>query len=211
MSILITTVLNSASDRLAISLSLNSISGVLICYFIWAMFLCLAPPVNVVRGRALGIHQGRATAFALLWCYVWGKGQRGNNPCSLGSCPTFHHFPHFPQVVCTLLGADSQSGWVCVRSRILWASAMNSPVRLGICPAFETPTGFYSLRFWVFSFLVYQSPPWPGGLLPCCGSSLPGFPFLSLLLFWMNVSSLTPLLLEFHAIWFSGSSVVYCF
>ena len=41
LSILITSVLNSASDRLLISISLTSFSGVLICSFIWAMFLCL--------------------------------------------------------------------------------------------------------------------------------------------------------------------------
>ena len=41
LSILITSVLNSASDRLLISILLSSFFGVLICYFIWTMFLCL--------------------------------------------------------------------------------------------------------------------------------------------------------------------------
>ena len=45
VSILITSVLNFASDRLAISLLLSSFSGVLICSFIWAIFLCLITPV----------------------------------------------------------------------------------------------------------------------------------------------------------------------
>ena len=45
VSILITIVLNSASDMLAISLSLSSFSGVLICFFIWAIFLCLSKAV----------------------------------------------------------------------------------------------------------------------------------------------------------------------
>ena len=37
--------LNSACHRLAVSLLLSSFSGVLSCSFIWAMFLCLSPPV----------------------------------------------------------------------------------------------------------------------------------------------------------------------
>ena len=38
-STLLTSVLNSASDRLVISISFSSFSGVLFCSFIWAMFL----------------------------------------------------------------------------------------------------------------------------------------------------------------------------
>ena len=33
----------------------------------------------IVRGRALGIHQGEATHMAALWCCMWGKGLRGNS------------------------------------------------------------------------------------------------------------------------------------
>ena len=45
-------------------------------------------------------------------------------------------------------------------------------------------------------------------LPPCCVSSptSPGCPSLPLLAVWVNVSSLTPWLLDFHALWFSGSS-----
>ena len=40
------------------------------------------------------------------------------------------------------------SGWVCVRSRILWVSPRNSPVRLGVSPAAaSTPTGVFNQRF----------------------------------------------------------------
>ena len=39
---------------------------------------------------------------------------------------------------------------------------MNSPARLGVFPATATPTGFYSLRFWGFSF-----PRWNLGSLSC--------------------------------------------
>ena len=40
LSILITSVLNSTSHRLLISILCSSFSGVLICSLIWAMFLC---------------------------------------------------------------------------------------------------------------------------------------------------------------------------
>ena len=45
VSILITSVLNSAFDRLSISSSHSYFSGVFICSFIWAIFLCLGTPV----------------------------------------------------------------------------------------------------------------------------------------------------------------------
>ena len=68
VSILITSVLNSASDRLSISSSLSSFYGVLICSFIWALFL-----VSVY-----------------LWRYKLGRGQRRNNAAPLlCSSPTF--------------------------------------------------------------------------------------------------------------------------
>ena len=46
-SILITSVLNSAPDRLAISSLLSSSFGGLICSFIRATFLCLSTPVTL--------------------------------------------------------------------------------------------------------------------------------------------------------------------
>ena len=53
-------------------------SGVLICSFIWAIYLSLCT-CYVVRGRALGICQGGAMPVAALWCFMWGSGLRGNN------------------------------------------------------------------------------------------------------------------------------------
>ena len=47
--------------------------------------------------------------------------------------------------------------------------------------------------------------------LPCCKSSLPGCPSLSLLPVWMSVSSLTPWLSDFHTVWFSVSSGCFLF
>ena len=67
-------------------------------------------------------------------------------------------------------GADSPGGWICLCFRTLWVSPVNSPVRLGISPATATPTGFYSQRFWGFSFLALE--PWVAWsvLLPSCSS-----------------------------------------
>ena len=45
-------------------------------------------------------------------------------------------------------GADPQGVWVCVQSRTLLVSPMNSPVRLGVSPtAAWTPTGVFNQRF----------------------------------------------------------------
>ena len=112
---------------------------------------------------------------------------------------------------------------------------MNSPVRLGIRTAALTPTGFFSHRFEAWfphtgtlgcgvclapqSFLpVYPhtnvgQPDLPAATLPtrflqpppCHESSPP------LLLVWMNVSSLTPWLSDFHTVQFSGNSGYFLF
>ena len=64
VSILITRALNSPSDRLAISSLLSS--EVLLCSFIWAIFLCLGAVDKLWGGGTLGIHLGRITLFAAL-------------------------------------------------------------------------------------------------------------------------------------------------
>ena len=51
---------------------------------------------------------------------------------------------------------------------------------------------------------IYNPPPhWVCQPPPCCESSLPGCPLLPLLPVWMNVSSLSPWLLDFHTVRFS--------
>ena len=47
--------------------------------------------------------------------------------------------------------------------------------------------------------------------LPCLESSLPGCQSIPLLVVWMNVSSLSPWLLAFHTVQFSGSSGCFLF
>ena len=53
----------------------------------------------------------------------------------------------------------------------------------------------------------FRTQMWDRQLSPCCMSSLWGCPSLPLLLVWINVSSLTPRLSDFHhTVQFSGSS-----
>ena len=110
---------------------------------------------------------------------------------------------------------------------------MTSSVRLGVSPTATTPTSFYSQRFrgfvsplepWIVQFvslprcspqfictemwdhLVHQPPAPVFQPLPCHESSLPSCRSPPLLLVQMNVSSLTPWLLDFHTVRSSGSS-----
>ena len=108
---------------------------------------------------------------------------------------------------------------------------MNSPVRLGVSPATaSTPTGVFNQRFEALfpradCAVCFALPPFlpvspcadvgsascctacpvPRQPLPCCESSPP------LLLVWMNVSSLSPWLCEFHTVRFSVSSGCFLF
>ena len=228
VSILTTSVLNFASDRLAVSSSFRSVFGALICSFIWAIFFCLRIPVSS-KGQALGVQQGRATNFTELWLYMWGRGQRKYN----ATCSALHGFsvtsPATHKQIgpfwCWFLG-----GWACVHSRNLWVSPVNSPVRLGVSPTVATSSDFYSQRFWDFISICWNpglcglscSPVVPPGLSShkCgtawsashCLATCPlwrGSPPPPLLPVWMNISSLTPWLSELHTVQFSGSSS-YC-
>ena len=110
VSILITNVLNWASDMLAISSSLCCI------FFLefWSVlsfgpFFLSWHTCYVVRGRALGICQGRATQVTVLWHCMWVRGQRGNNAaCSLSA--SFQSLPLLPTSKLGPSGADSQVG-----------------------------------------------------------------------------------------------------
>ena len=46
----------------------------------------------VVRGGTLGVHQGRATHVAVLWCCIWGSSPTGNN----AACSALHHLSVTP-------------------------------------------------------------------------------------------------------------------
>ena len=145
--------------------------------------------------------------------------------CQFSVTPSTTHKQIGPFWCCFL------SGWVCVHSRTLWVSLTNSTVKLGVYPAAaSTPRGVFNQWFEaLFPYAgtlgcavchrVYQLlPHWPGEalptllhnppphwvhhLLPCCESSLTGCPSPPLLLVWMNVSSLSPWLSDFHTVQF---------
>ena len=120
------------------------------------------------------------------------------------------------------------SGWICIHSRTLWVSPMNFPVRLGVSPAAASTSKVFSIRGLRLYFPVLE--PWvavcvttqlflPASLhenvgLPCPpATTLPGppatnllgvlsagYPSPPLLPVWMNVSSLTPWLSDFHTV-----------
>ena len=99
VSILITSVLNSAWDRLAISLLLSSFSGVLICSFIWAVFLCFSAPVTC-KGQSLRYSPGLGNPFCWAVALSVREGSEKEH-CHLHcSCSTLPNFPRFPQAVC---------------------------------------------------------------------------------------------------------------
>ena len=224
MSILITSVLNTASDKLAISSSLS-------CFLEFWSVLSFGPYFFVLghllicKGQSLRYSPGWAIHANALWHCMWGRGPRGSNATcsalrwlSVTSPTTLKQIGPF---WCWFLG-----GWVCVWSRTPWAPPKDSPVRLGIPLTTTNPTGFYTQMFWGFLF-----PSWNPGLCSLSGSPVvpPGLSthewgtdwstsshlashplhpsFLSRLLFpvWINVSSLTPGLLDFYSVQFSGS------
>ena len=76
-----------------------------------------------------------------------GEGPGGNSAACSALCLFSVTSPNTHKQIgpfwCWFLG-----GWVCVRSRPLWVSPVNSPVRLGISPtAAPTPTSVFSQRF----------------------------------------------------------------
>ena len=56
----------------------------------------------------------------------------------------FQLLPPLPTIKLGPSGADSPGRWVCVCSRTLWVSPVDSPVRLGVSPAASTPAGVFS-------------------------------------------------------------------
>ena len=133
----------------------------------------------------------------------------------------------------------SPGGWVCVHSRTLWVSLMNSPMRLGVSPAAQPTQIFWSevLRLyflmlepqvacsvWLlscsFSFIhtqMWDCPvlkPQPCLVLwlpPCLESSPPLLPVSVPPTSLDEVSSSTLWLSDFHTVWFFGSSGYFLF
>ena len=213
-------------------------SGALICSFTWAIFLSQCACFRV-RGGALGVHQGGVTHVAALWCCMWGRGGEGNNgTCSTlwgisVTSPT-------TSSKLGPSGADSRvGGLVCIlgpcgslQETVLWGWEFLPPLpqsprvfsvwglRLYF-PELETwvassvslpSCSSQFIRRWMRGYLLHQPPPhWVHQLRPCSESSPPGCPSPPLLPVWMNVSSLTPWLLDSHTVRLSGSSGWFLF
>ena len=101
MSILITSVLNCASDWLAISSLLSWIfCGALIYFFHLGQFFFwggVSGAWYIVKGGALGVHQGGATHFPALCDNVCQEVSGREQCCLLYSLPVFSHLPCYPQ------------------------------------------------------------------------------------------------------------------
>ena len=174
-----------------------------------------------------------------LWRCMWGRSPRGSNGvcstlCWFSVTPSTTHNQIGPFWCCFL------SGWVCVHSRTLWVSPTSSPVRLGVSPAAtSTPHRCFQSVVWGFISPRWNSglcgllpgppaapcqpaaalptplhnlpPHWLRQPPPCRESSPPGCLSLPLLPVWMNVSSLSPWLSDFHTVQFSVSSGCFFF
>ena len=151
MSILITSVLNCASHRLAISSSLSCIfSGALKCSVIWAifcLFVCLSWHICYFKGRRPRCSPGRGNAGCCAVMLYMGEGPSGSNGAHLTllRISIFHSDTHNQTgpVWCWF-----PSKWACAHSRPLWVSPTTSPVRLGVSSvAAPTLTGIFNQRF----------------------------------------------------------------
>ena len=189
--------------------------------------------------ESLRCSPGRGnTGHCAVMLYV-GEGPRGSNDicstlCQISVTPSATHNQTGP------LWCWFPSGWACACSRLLWPSPTNSPVRLGVSPA-ATPTPIDVFNKWFEALFPcagtlgcevccpvhqllpcppaaalpspFHNPPPAGSTSHCLASSplCPSCPSPSLLLIWMNVSSLSPWLLDFHTVQFSVSSGCFLF
>ena len=191
-------------------------------------------------GGALCVHQGGVTLVAALWCCTWGRGREGvMAPAPLST--RFQSFTPLPTMKLGPSGAGSRVGGLVhalgprgsLQRPLLWGWEFLPPPQppqvftmrdyetffpgagtLGcaVClapqllllvypqtnvgslglPAAATPARFSSLG-------LATTPLLPSCLLP------------PLIPVWMNVSTLTPWLLDFHTVQFSGSSGYFLF
>ena len=149
MSILITSVLNCASDMLAISSWLSCIfSGALKCSVIWAIFfLFLSWRICYFKGQSLRCSPGRGNAGRCAVTLYVGEGPSGSNGprLTLLRLSIFHSATHNQTGP---LWCWFPSKWACAHSRPLWVSPTTCPMRLGVSPAATpTPTGVFNQRF----------------------------------------------------------------
>ena len=192
-------------------------------------FVCLSWRVCYFKGWSLRCSLGRGNAGRCTVTLYVGEGPRGSN----GACFTLLWISVFHSATHNQTGplwCWFPSKWACADARPLWVSPTTSPVRLGVSPsAASTPTGVFSQGFEALFpragtlgcavclapqlFLpVYphanEGPPAPqsaASLDPPAAASPPLLPV------WMNVSSLSPSLLDFNAVRFSDNSGCFLF
>ena len=98
VSILITSVLNSASD-----FWLSPRHLVLICSFIWAILFFVLVRLLCYKGWSLRYSPGWGNPLHCIVALYVGEGSEREQCRLLSSCPTFSHFSCYPQANWALL------------------------------------------------------------------------------------------------------------
>ena len=149
VSILITSALNCASNRLAISSSLS-------CIFFWSFevfchlghfFVCLSWHVCYFKGRSLRCSLGRGNAGRCSVTLYVGEGPRGSNGARLTLLrfSIFHSHTHNQTGP---LWCWFPSGWACAHSRPLWVSPNDLSCEAGsLSCCHPNPHAVFNQRF----------------------------------------------------------------
>ena len=132
-----------------------------------------------------------------------------NSPVRLGVSPTATSTPKGFSISGLTLYFPTMEPWGCM---VCFVPPLFLPVYLhaNVGPQGPPSAPCWSAAAWT-ALLHNQPPRWVCQPPFCRKSSLPSCPSLPLLLVWMNVSSLTLWLSDFHKVWFSVSLVVFCF
>ena len=91
------------------------------------------------------------------------------------------------------LPTESQSGWVCIHFKTMWALYVEFPENSAVSSVAPTPTGFCSQNLWGFIFLVLE--PWAVWSGLGLGSLIPKIFLPNFYLPHMNVGPPVPVLL----------------
>ena len=184
------------------------------CSFIWAIFFFVSAHLLCCKRQNLR--------------YSPTVGGRGVQEGTMPHARLLADFQSLPSLPTSNLGpsnADSQVGgcvyslWPCgsFHWTLLWgwefpplpnACRFLQPKFWGLYSPVLEPWVAWSVLLPSCSSWFIQMQMWYHWVLqspPCSRSSPPGCPSLSLLLVWMNVSSLTPWLWDFHSVCFSGN------
>ena len=146
VSILITSVWKSSSDRLAIfslfivffwSFDMFFHLGLFIfLFFILFLFIYFCHSTSLMYSKGLSFRNspGQGNQCCCFIALYVGEGSLREQCHLVSSPPAFTHFLHYPQENWPLLVLIP--GWGgCVHSTTLWISPKNSPVGLGVSPA----------------------------------------------------------------------------